>query len=469
MGNYDRTVDIDAAPSSVSDAIKASVSPNEQLIISRPDTLLIALRQNMGYVYLLRPQDDNKTRLRLLVDTAQAVREAFRGKTPKEALMILAAPGAGSQAVMSAADEHLASLKQASEKPLRRSSAPFTFTPIVDNPTTNVPSEPLAPLPSDPNNIGSLFDKKPLPVDGASSRLPSGTPWNPDRLVGWAVFFAPASGIAMALNWPRLGKPRWLLPTLLAAIGIPIGAIVLAIGMIALIPKSSASAFPIILLLLSLNWAFIWGLYWLQRGAYKTWDRTGSATELLSYQYNFTNAGIAGAVVMLVFLLVGIGVIYTRNQPNTFDSADLSVTYPGVWRSVDVNKVSNCKQNGFHCIIIVTQGSISYTTIFLGYYDNPASISTSEAESGAATSLLADKPGSTIISHDKTTVSGIAAYRHYFTVPISKNCECDDYGMQLFFRKGSRMYVMTVESASQDTFQGDLTESQQFIAGIKLK
>src|SRR5438128_6117707 len=126
MAIFDQSIDIEATPNAVSEAIKVSISPSDQLIISRPDTLLIALRQSMGYVYLLRPQADG-TRLRLMVDSAQTVREAFRGKSPKEALTILASPATPSDQQTSIANDHLATIKKSAEKPVRLSSSTTQF------------------------------------------------------------------------------------------------------------------------------------------------------------------------------------------------------------------------------------------------------------------------------------------------------------------------------------------------------
>jgi hypothetical protein len=140
-----------------------------------------------------------------------------------------------------------------------------------------------------------------------------------------------------------------------------------------------------------------------------------------------------------------------------------------MWRSVDLSQIPACNKSGFHCVVIVTNGSYSFTTISLGYYNNPSNMSAATAEYNAMNNVLAKETGSTFESRDTTTVDGLKAYRHYFTIPDSHNDEGNDYGMQIYFVKGQNIYELSVESVDQDVFQQRQSDIQQFIAAIKMK
>src|SRR5258708_5873287 len=268
MAIFDDTRKVLASTALISQTIKATISPNDQLIISRPDTLLIAIREGMGYLYLLHPTTDGSTIIRLIMDTAHNVREAFRGKSPKDALIFLTTtrnlPTYEEQTPIALANMHLDKLKHAVENP----------SPIEEK--TVAPSFEEPPLPellalsssADPT-ISAIFARKPLPGAGASTHFPEGMPQNPHRLVRWTRWFTPAAGIGMAHNWPKLGKPHWMWPTLIAAIVIPVAMIAIPLILLKLSPRPLPSIIFVVVLLWGVNWAFICGLWYLQHGAYR--------------------------------------------------------------------------------------------------------------------------------------------------------------------------------------------------------
>ena len=138
-------------------------------------------------------------------------------------------------------------------------------------------------------------------------------PGEPYRLMSYFVFLTViGAGILLALNWKKLGKPEWQGKTLLISIFLPILMAALAIGWILLLIPHSELPIQFFLsmpmLALGANFGFIWALARLQSGAYKTYKREGFET-LRRFQYDIDGALFFGAMVALIWALMGVLVI----------------------------------------------------------------------------------------------------------------------------------------------------------------
>ncbi len=464
MAIFDQSIIVPAVPSAAAAAIKASYPPDTQIITLKPDMLLIALHNEVGYIYLLRPMD-NATQLRLITDTADCVREAFRGKPIKDALTSLASPNEAStspitrQALAARANRQLESVRACIEgKPESQPepSAPAVFTSSAVLTETSAPPV-IPPL------------KKPLPGRLSKQTLPAGAPWNPDQLSAFVAFFAPASSIAMAINWRRLGKPQWMWPTLLASILVPVIAIGGALGLMSTLPNKSPLSIFSILLIASFNWSYIVGLWSLQRGAYKRWDKTGSVEELLSYRYNFTNAALISGGISLLFMAAGGLAINNSLQPKTFESSEMMITYPSTWAIQDTMQIARCKQANASCIIVVSDARFGYTSIFLNRLVGTETLDAKASE--AATWSLNQKKFPRLELEDRGpyTVAGISGYSHTYTNYDATPRHDNLYGIQVFFTRGKALYILTAESLNRGIFNEHRKDIDEFIAGIRLK
>src|SRR5688572_24351643 len=64
-----------------------------------------------------------------------------------------------------------------------------------------------------------------------STPLPAGQPWNPLQISGLMFWITTiGAGIALGINWRRLGKPQWTLPTILLSIVILVGVLGIIFG-----------------------------------------------------------------------------------------------------------------------------------------------------------------------------------------------------------------------------------------------
>jgi hypothetical protein len=451
----------------------------------------------MGYVYLLLPQPDGSTIVRLIVDAARNVREAFSGRSPKDALAHLTftkeLPSLQEETSIALANMHLDEVKRVAERqspPVEHKMLP----PSVDAPPQPTPEPTPQPtaVPSDPT-ISAIFDRKPLPKGGASTHFPAGMPSNPDRIVWWAMLlFLPAAGIGMARNWPKLGKPGWMWPTLIAAIAIPVAIVGIAFTVFR--QRATSPVIFVIVLLWGINWAFTFGLWYLQRGAYKTWEETGSAEKLFAHQYAFTNAGLIGVSITLAALILGAvtssnpALYKALNPPQptkvkaapaipdtpltyTFDAPDITVTYPAMWQTIVPENMPTCGQPSSDCVFVLEDPTSSHTLLGLLRFEGETTLTPGQFESQAMDLLKSKKyfSDASLDKRDTMVISGVTAYRDYFRASDPPRFPDRIYGMTIFFGKGQTVYAILVESANETTFDNAQPNVQEFINGLQLK
>lgn len=440
---FDQTVQVTTTAERLVTEIAASVRPNEQLITVKPNLLLIALRADLGYIYLLKSHPDDTVSLRLLVDTAANVRGAFRGKTPKEALTeLLQAAPATDRSISESARQHLASLKKSSE------GAPAT----ASDPDDDIRFEDFVP-----NSAVSGSPRKPLP----STDNTGPAPWNPGQLTSYTFFLTTiGAGIAFGLNWRRLGKPEWMWMTILTAILVPLAIIVaLVIGL-----KFSASSeviLGLVLLLAGANWGFIYTLWYLQRGAYKKWEETGDLRTLDQYRYNFASA-IGVGVLITVGFVAFIGLYaYFSGRPNTYQGTELKITYPSSWAVQDKTQLEQCRDESYGCLLVVADSRFGSTAIIVAQFEAPGMTASDIARFSRRE--LSNRGVSDIAANESIQIDGLEAARFYYSAQVSDDLH---YGMELYIVKDNWAYEITVESTNEGIFREKRKDIDAFLEGI---
>lgn len=427
MPVFNRAVRIISPPPAVVDAIRRTVSPDQQIVMPRPDRLIVVLRGEWGYLYVLQPQDDASTEVRLIVDSAQAIRSAFRGRSPKEALMeLLNTPSMGDDRAASAADEHLKLLQQRLEGA--------------------APEPEILP---------------PLPVSSTAAPSSSLKPWNPDSFAFLYLFNTIFVGIAFAINWWRLGKRGWALPTaalslLLPGVAFPILLIKTSGDMARLLQIG------VLLLALGAGWGMTLGLGSLQRGAYKHWLQGGS---LRTYDYDFDRAALITGLTTLGFVVVVGGFIYLTSRPGVYENADLKVTYDSMWASQDIAQVPGCENAAvYECLLAVTDEQFGFTWILIARY--PASTgATVELVSANMENMLATRGGQ-VISWGSTQLGGIPAAQIFYTIPVEGDLH---YGTQIYLNHNGVTYEIIAESQNEGIFHEREAQINELIQGIVFK
>src|SRR5262249_53701885 len=88
MPTFDKTLTIEAPPSVIASTLRASLTTGEPMIAIAPDVICV-WRGLWGYAYILRPQPDGSTQVRLVVDTAANVDRVFKDKPVDEGIAAL--------------------------------------------------------------------------------------------------------------------------------------------------------------------------------------------------------------------------------------------------------------------------------------------------------------------------------------------------------------------------------------------
>jgi hypothetical protein len=149
-----------------------------------------------------------------------------------------------------------------------------------------------------------------LPGKTAARGEPAATmPGEPYQLLAFfPVISTIGAGILLGLNWKKFGKPRWVLPTILLAIGIPAIGIALIIGWVTLLGNSKDIPFQITLLLpmlvFGVNLGYLFAVARLQNGAMKAIKKQGM--EILN-DYPFDLDGAFLFTVIFAIVVAGLG------------------------------------------------------------------------------------------------------------------------------------------------------------------
>jgi hypothetical protein len=427
MPTFDRTIEVTGTPSRVAEVIQASVNVNHRLVIPRPDKVLITLRPGWGYVYLLQPQGNVSTNLRLIVASTKDIRSAFRFHDLTDALIaLLETTERQDDDVQRDAEQELTTLKLRIE-----SGGPGTEP------------APLAPTSGRPMPTSSLATLK---------------PWNPDSFAFLYLFNTIFIGIAFALNWRRLRKRAWVLPTIGLSI-LPPGIAFPVLMIETTFEPARLLKMAIFILALASGWGLALGLGSLQRGAYKHWQQGGDLTR---YDYNFDRAALIGGLVTVGFT-VGVGAFtYFSTRPTVYETAGLKVTYPSVWAPQDMASLPECQTPAqVECLLGVADERFGYTWVSIFRYPGSTGL-TAEQTAAYAHRYLASQGGQ-IVGTDTLQVDGILAERFFYTLPVEGDRH---YGMQIFLSKGGYTYEVIAESLNQGIFQEREADINELIAGI---
>jgi hypothetical protein len=119
-------------------------------------------------------------------------------------------------------------------------------------------------------------------------------------------------GIVLGLNWRRLGKPEWLIPTIALSILIPGIALAASLGWVFFMIPRPGMPIEIIVsipfLALSTNFGYAWALARLQNVGYKAFKAHGPEG-LQGFDYDVQGAALFGAGVTLAIWVITLFVV----------------------------------------------------------------------------------------------------------------------------------------------------------------
>ncbi len=134
-------------------------------------------------------------------------------------------------------------------------------------------------------------------------------PWDPYRAISYGFLISwVLSGIILGFNWQRLGKPRWLFPTVIIFLLIQGSALAIMLLWIDKFRTVSSMPFAFLFYVPALMVGVIFGaplaLARMQQGAFKRY-RSDGREAMLEYPYDFTDAVLFG-----ILISVGLGIFF---------------------------------------------------------------------------------------------------------------------------------------------------------------
>lgn len=290
MPLFDQTIAVNAARQQAWAAAEVFAGHNKQVIRRLPQELVVAVDECLGFVLLVGQREAaGPVYVRLVVDRADVVTRAFRDSKGlgESRAGLTSAP---QTALVEPGRKQLAHLKREAE----HSAADSGFEqPLPASP-------PAAPAASLAVSAGQ---------PGPSEPLTFGPPWDPLRLWAYGMWVPIFGSVVLSINWRRLGKKSWLLPSLLLSVGLQIGSMV---GLITLAPNlRSAPAMTQVAIGFGIMLYFgtPTTLAVVQWFAHRKWKQTDSRQALLDHDYNFVEAAllsclVVGAILVVVLILM---------------------------------------------------------------------------------------------------------------------------------------------------------------------
>jgi hypothetical protein len=437
---------IQGSPAAVAQAIRGRIPASQEFRVIRENLVLLAKGSRFASLYLLRPQPDGTTLLRLIVHQTALVEAAVLSPDLKTGLAnLMALPGL-KQAAPAAVTEHLQAIAEAVQP---------TSPPTGTQPGATSPADPFAAL-----------ARKPLPTTTAATSQPfrPGT-LSPAWYASMAFLFG---GIFMtpflAYKWRGLGKPTWMWWTLAAAILTLIVTVGAAVSLWHLVPQGPGQ-YVLAALLLGTNYGFVFALASLQNGAYQKVRQEGPEA-LAGYSYNFTRAGLIGGGFIAGSIVLGIVLYVARPMPVRFDHKYVRLTYPADWKTDDVTKSTQCKTS--ECFVYLYQGRFGSTAMVIGRFWLDDAMSPADAEHLTWTNISRQSPGVKLDSRDTVQVGGVSAARRFFFFPTSTSQDLS-YAMQIYVTQGRAAYFISVWSVNKPIFDEDRSAVDEIVASLVWK
>lgn len=160
------------------------------------------------------------------------------------------------------------------------------------------------------------------------SSLPTNSePRDPDQIFGMVFAISTVgAGIMMGLNWKRLGRPKWVLKTVLLSFAIPAVSISIAFAWLFGLMETSSAPFWVLMIVplvaLGTNMGYVWALSRLQKAGYKKWASDG-VEAMLAHEYDIAGALTFGAIVAVATTVIGGIVIALLDMNGAFPQTSI--------------------------------------------------------------------------------------------------------------------------------------------------
>lgn len=266
-------------------------------------------------------------------------------------------------------------------------------------------------------------------------------------IIGIAFAFFLFTGIPLATNWRRLGRPRWstytLFVTIPALIAFPIVMLMQAYFVERMNVMLTFVTMVGIALLTGIGIAYPVAMVILQTSAYRKWNER-DFRPMLHHQYPWDNA-LTGIFIFIGLCILGIFIVYEETPPfKTYATSDTTLSYPWHWGS------DPCEaEAGIECITEIRR-SINrvYHYITFVKYPRGSWITSADVEEGRRPEFLAENPNAVVENVVDFTLDGLPA--RYRDTLENYDTVCTRRVRRIYVVYGDQVYYLISRSCVQD-------------------
>lgn len=175
------------------------------------------------------------------------------------------------------------------------------------------------------------------------------------------------ASLILSLNWKRLEKPQWVVPSLAITVGVPVIIIFFAIALwspIASQPYQVAKNLSMIVVVSLILTLYILPLsmYHLQSSGYKIWREKGSQT-LLDYDYQLRRKSRIIFMIFAIMSVVSILLVDYFIKPPQYSGDFIQFEYQRGWTIADEKDFVFCDYDWLSCDVILAEISTQPTYV----------------------------------------------------------------------------------------------------------
>jgi hypothetical protein len=298
--------------------------------------------------------------------------------------------------------------------------------------------------------------------------LPAGKPRDPMRIFSMAIFISfPLASIILGLNWKRLGKPDWVVPTIMTALGI---VIVLIAGLVALVSVGNLTLpkFGVISFLGGLNICFPLVVAYLQKPAYEKWDIYHDVSAMLTHTYDFTKPFLSGLIGVVAVMGIGVGVYWYQFIPAKADGDAFTVEYArGKWESQNPDTIAWCADMPNGCAIHLVSKANNGTDIIFIEMTLDSSWTVEAAEQADWNNYLSSHPGHTFDRRDPITIHGHTGLVRESLAPADEYP--NRYELDVYLMDGSSLLIVSAYTEDRATMNRDRNKIMDVINTVEFR
>ncbi len=156
----------------------------------------------------------------------------------------------------------------------------------------------------------------------------------------------------------------------------------------------------------------------------------------------------------------------TPEPPQVFQGNDLTLTYPGAWKVLDMSQQDVCKQRGVECLIQIGSPSDG-TNINLVRFTLDQEASVEEVDQALWAQFESGAPDVALESREAMEVGGQPAVRRIFNMPSQQVPSERAHLLQIFIVKELSLYQFTVFAPSADALTQHLAEIEEITKSLQ--